>query len=125
MAAHNEIGQQGEDLACGYLEAKGYQIWDRNYRVEKAEIDIIAFNGTELHFVEVKTRSNTSLNAPEESITKKKKDDLAKAGSFYLFERQLLNFPAVFDVIAIGMDNPEHPMIKHIEDAFRPGKSIF
>ncbi|MEL7341821.1 MAG: YraN family protein, partial [Bacteroidota bacterium] len=60
MAAHNELGQQGEDIAAGYLEAKGFQILDRNYRFQKGEIDIVALmlDPAELVFVEVKTRSD-------------------------------------------------------------------
>lgn len=121
MAAHNELGKQGEDTAAGFLEAKGYHIMDRNYRFEKAEVDIVALQlePAELVFVEVKTRSNTELIHPEESVTPKKKKLIFKAADSYIYEKQMSTVPVRFDIIAIGMDNPEHPMIHHIEDAFR------
>ena len=42
MAEHNELGQLGEDLAVDFLQKNGYEILDRNWRFQKAEIDIIA-----------------------------------------------------------------------------------
>ncbi|MEL6256096.1 MAG: YraN family protein [Bacteroidota bacterium] len=121
MASHNDLGKKGEDIAAGFLEAKGYHIMDRNYRYEKAEVDMVALQlePAELVFVEVKTRSNTALNHPENAISEKKKSLIFKAADSYIYEKQMSTVPVRFDVIAIGMDNPEHPMIHHIEDAFR------
>lgn len=121
MAHHNELGKKGEDIAAGFLEAKGYHIMDRNYRFMKAEVDLVALQlePAELVFVEVKTRSNTELNHPEDAISEKKKKLIFKAADSYIYEKQMSTVPVRFDVIAIGMDNPEHPMIHHIEDAFR------
>jgi len=121
MAKHYDLGKQGEELAAGFLEAKGYQVMDRNYRFQKAEIDIVALRlePAELVFVEVKTRSNTQESFPEESITLQKRKLIFKAADSYIYEKQLLTVPVRFDIIAISMDDPEHPLIHHIEDAFR------
>ena len=121
MASHNDLGKKGEDIAAGFLEAKGYHIMDRNYRFEKAEVDMVALqlDPAELVFVEVKTRSNTELNHPENAVSEKKKALIFKAADSCIYEKQMSTVPVRFDVIAIGMDNPEHPMIHHIEDAFR------
>ncbi len=121
MAAHNDLGTKGENIAAGFLEAKGYTILDQNYRFHRAEVDIVALRlePAELVFVEVKTRSNTNYSYPEEAVTKAKKKSMFRVADSYVYERQMGNVPIRFDIIAIGMDNPEHPLIHHIEDAFR------
>jgi len=121
MAKHNELGKTGEDIAADFLSAKGYQILDRNYRFQRAEIDIVALmlEPAELVFVEVKTRSNTQAQYPEQEVGETKKKLLFKAADSYLYEKQMTTVPMRFDIIAIGMDQPEHPLIHHIEDAFR------
>ncbi|MEL7339791.1 MAG: YraN family protein [Bacteroidota bacterium] len=122
MAAHNDLGKKGEEIATGFLEAKGYNILDRNYRYEKGEIDIVALRLTpaEVVFVEVKTRATFSkANPPEAAVSPEKQKKLFKVADSYLYEKQLTSVPSRFDIIAISMDNPEHPMIHHIEDAFR------
>ena len=42
MAYHNELGKIGEQLAADYLSRNGYEILERNFYYDKAEIDIIA-----------------------------------------------------------------------------------
>ena len=58
MAAHNELGQWGENLATEYLRSKGYVIIDRDWRSGHRDLDIIAEDGDVVVFVEVKTRRN-------------------------------------------------------------------
>lgn len=128
MARHNEIGKLGEDLAAQYLESQGFRIFDRNYNFERAEVDIVAYwenpenpaATAQLHFVEVKTLSNTSMRKPEEAVDTTKQANMAKVASFYLWERQLTTVPTVFSVIAVGLDNPAEPEIVFYEDVFRP-----
>ena len=57
MANHNDLGHQGEQLAVDYLLKQGYSILARNYRFQKAEIDIIAQKNSVLIILEVKTRN--------------------------------------------------------------------
>ena len=45
---------------------------------------------------------------------------MAKVAKFYCWERQLINIPAVFDVIAVSLDDPDNPKIEHFEDVYRP-----
>lgn len=69
MAAKDELGRRGEQLAAAFLEGEGLKIIDRNWRCTQGEIDLIALDGDNLVFVEVKTRSGTSFGHPLESIT--------------------------------------------------------
>ena len=56
MAQHNELGKKSEQLAVDYLLENNYQIIERNYRFDKAEVDIIASLNDILANIEVKTR---------------------------------------------------------------------
>jgi putative endonuclease len=66
------LGKWGEQLAVEHLTGLGYQIIAVNHRTPFGEIDIIAQDGNELVFVEVKTRSSNALGNPEGSVTSKK-----------------------------------------------------
>ena len=68
MAAHNELGKWGEDLASDYLEQKGYTIMERDWKSGRRDIDIIARDGNIVVFVEVKTRRSSVFGEPEEAI---------------------------------------------------------
>ena len=69
MAAKDELGKRGEDLAAAYLAQAGFAIVERNWRCPQGEIDIVARDGDETVFVEVKTRSSTAFGHPLEAIT--------------------------------------------------------
>ena len=73
MALHNELGKLGETLAANFLQANGYTIVERNWRVNRIEIDLIARLDDTLIFVEVKTRSSDYFGSPEVFVTKRKK----------------------------------------------------
>lgn len=118
---HIELGQKGEDLAAGLLQAKGYHVLDRNYRFERAEVDIIAMQiePAELVFVEVKARSKADGPFPETAVTLSKQKQIFKAADAYIYEKQYRTVPIRFDVIAIQAAETADPLISHFEDAFR------
>ena len=116
MATHNELGREGEQLACSYLQAKGYAILHRNYRYRKAEIDIIAKLGELLVIVEVKYRSNNYVANIAEAVNKKKINLLVMAADHYVSSHDL-KLEVRFDIITI-LKNSDTPTIEHIEDAF-------
>ena len=120
MAQHNELGQLGEQLAANFLQANGYTILARNWRVNRVEIDIIAELNDTLIFVEVKTRSSDFFGAPETAVTKRKKRLLAAAASAYM-EQSGHDWAIRFDIISIVMQLGETPKLEHFEDAFFPG----
>ena len=67
MAAHNELGKIGEDIARKYLLKKGNKLLKKNYRFGRHEVDMILFNGKEIVVVEVKTRSSPFMAGPEKT----------------------------------------------------------
>jgi len=72
MSQHNEVGKIGEGIARGFLEKKGYEVMEQNYRTKYAEIDLVAQEKRELVFVEVRTKIGENFGTPEETINDKK-----------------------------------------------------
>lgn len=68
MAAHNELGTWGEQCAVEYLRRKGYVILERDWKSGHRDLDIIAFDGATMVFVEVKTRRNRMFADPEMAV---------------------------------------------------------
>lgn len=97
----NELGVKGENLAVRYLKKRGYRIIERNYRIKLGEIDIIAEQGDNLVFIEVKTRSGSSFGSPLESITVQKQKQLSKVALEYICKKKCHQLPARFDVVGI------------------------
>lgn len=117
MANHNELGKDGEQIAVDLLQQKGYTIIDRNWRFQKAEIDIIAQKDSKtLVIVEVKTRSNSFIGNPEEFVSQKKIKLLVKAANEFVMSKNL-NVEVRFDIIAI-IKNSKYQKVEHLEDAF-------
>jgi putative endonuclease len=112
------LGKKGEDLAAAYLEENGIRVLERNYHFMKAEIDIIAYNGRQIIFVEVKTRTRTYFGNPEEAVTKKKKESMYKAAEAWLYERKMDGAPVRFDIISVVLKSDSTPVINHFESAF-------
>jgi len=115
QASHLATGSNGEDRAVAHLRQQGYTILQRNYRVGKAEIDIIARKDGILVFVEVKTRANDHFGYPEESVSSRKQRMLLNAAESYIIQTGWEQ-DIRFDIIAITLSNP--PELFHIEDAF-------
>ncbi|AZJ34716.1 YraN family protein [Tenacibaculum singaporense] len=116
MAQHNELGKKGEQLAIDYLVKNGYTIIEKNYRFQKAEVDIIAQNRDVLAVVEVKTRSTAYFGNPQDFVNPKKIKLLVTAIDDYVIKYDL-DVEIRFDIIAIIKQRNEF-VIEHIEDAF-------
>ncbi|PKB82207.1 MAG: YraN family protein [SAR202 cluster bacterium Io17-Chloro-G9] len=68
-SARSKLGDWGEEAAGHFLLGQGFTILDRKYRCRWGEIDLVARDGEELVFVEVRTRRNSAFGTPEESVT--------------------------------------------------------
>ena len=116
MGKHNDFGQLGEQLAADLLVKKGYQIRFRNFRYQKAEIDIIAQQGPVLAIVEVKSRSSDHLQHITETVSQKKMRMLVQAADHYVTEH-LLEVEVRFDLITV-LKKGKGFSLEHIENAF-------
>jgi len=116
MAQHNELGKKGEELAVDFLVKNGYTIRDKNWRYQKAEVDIIAEKEDILAVVEVKTRSSIDFGNPQDFVNPKKIKLLVAAIDEYVISKDL-DIEVRFDIIAIVKQNNKF-VIEHLEDAF-------
>jgi len=123
MKNRQQKGLEGENIAAGYLEARGYDLLERRYRFGHKEIDLIARKGDVVVFVEVKNRRSDSFGPVNLSITPRKQRNLVAAAEGYLFEKGLLEGRGQyrFDVILLHPPgNDGEARLEHITDAFRP-----
>jgi len=117
MAEKNETGKTGELTACSFLRINGYTILETNWRYRRYELDIIAKSGDELVVVEVKTRSEKYLVAPEDAVDRKKIRHIVSATNAYI-RRYDVELPVRFDIICLVKQEQSYIVERHIEDAF-------
>ena len=111
-------GALGEQAAVDYLRQNGFMIVERNYRIGRSEVDIIASRYDELHFVEVKTRKFGSMTAPEEAITEQKLRAMRRAASVYMAQHHSMLEPC-FSLIAIDMVGERVESLRFVENALQ------
>ncbi|CAN5382386.1 YraN family protein [soil metagenome] len=114
-----QTGNQGEQLAVEYLQAKGYVVVARNWRFNKAELDIVCQKDGITIFVEVKTRRSTAFGLPEEGVTLTKQKHLARGANAYILAFDI-HTDVRFDILSIMLAKGKPAEILHIEDAFFP-----
>jgi putative endonuclease len=95
------LGAFGESWAVGHLSRLGYHVLDRNVRYRSGEIDIVARDGADLVFVEVKCRRSARYGSPESSITAKRYARLARVIEEYLSRHDLMPASYRVDVVAL------------------------
>jgi putative endonuclease len=109
--AHFELGELGEALAVEHLEQVGYRIVASNFSlpigrnlrdaVVKAEIDVVAYDGPMLCFVEVKTRASDAFAPPQANVDLRKRRQIARAGFAYRRMLGVMNAPYRYDVVTV------------------------
>lgn len=109
------IGIEGEDAAMEWLRDRGYYIVERNWRVGRYEIDIIAEHYDTLHFVEVKTRKSGSWQSAYDSIDEQKIRSLRRGAAYYRATRQSRR-NIQFDLIAVEHDDNGILSIEYTEN---------
>jgi putative endonuclease len=113
------VGRRGEELAARYLQELGLTVIDRNVRMAWGEIDLVARQGDELVFVEVKTRIGDQSTAPDEIVGVGKLARLERMSAAYV---ERLGDPDVdwrVDVVAVVIGrNGRVVRIDHVPGAF-------
>ena len=108
---HFELGRRGEALALEYLERAGYQIVAANFSIPigrntrdaivNAEIDIVAYDGPVLCFIEVKTRASDDFAPPQVNVDLRKRRQIARAARGYRRMLRLTAAPYRYDVVTV------------------------
>ncbi|HLL74618.1 MAG TPA: YraN family protein [Pyrinomonadaceae bacterium] len=126
VAAHLALGERGERLAADLLERAGYRLVAANFKlpvgrnlrgaIVQAEIDLVAYDGDTLCFVEVKTRRSDEFAAPEANVDLRKQRQITRAARAYRRAFGLGNAPHRYDVVSLvippesaGADAPARP----------------
>ena len=110
-APHFELGRRGEALAIQHLERAGYRIVAANFSVPigrnmrdvliNAEIDVVAYDGPMLCFIEVKTRVSDEFTPPQANVDLRKRRQIARAARGYRRMLGLMNAPYRYDVVTV------------------------
>ena len=113
------LGNRGERTAERYLASQGMRILARSFRTRRGEIDLVALDGPQVVFVEVKTRVDHRTGHPAEAVGPAKQEKLTELALEFLKKHRLLDRSARFDVVAVTWpDSSGEPCIQHIRNAF-------
>lgn len=128
----HQLGLQGEQAAIRYLTKKGFRIIETNWLLRSGtnlnrklggkggnEIDIIAYDGPTLVFVEVKTRRTERFGHPESAVNRIKQQRIFQTANSYIRIKGL-NVNVRFDIISIVGNSPENFCVTHLPNAFFP-----
>ena len=117
VAPHIALGRRGERLAADYLCARGYELVASNFKtgvgrnrrgaVVQAEIDLVAYDGPVLCFIEVKTRRSDWFAAPEANVDLRKQRQVTRAARAYRRRLGLSGARVRYDVVAVILPPPD------------------
>jgi len=111
-----QLGDWGEHWAAQFLQTQGYEVAERNWRCAAGELDLIAWEGGCLVFVEVRTRRGRSYGTPEESVTAAKQAKLIELAQIYMQEHPKLECNWRIDVVAVELRRGQ-PRVNLIRNA--------
>lgn len=126
MARHLQTGMAGENAVLQYLQKRGYQLLERNWRYHRCEIDLIFLLGFELVFVEVKTRTLSSAKSEEQpGISPAQQERIFDAACAYA-EKHEYQCEMRFDLATVLLAPDGYLLeINHYPNAFFPGMPFF
>lgn len=99
------LGNWGERVARNFLADKGYRVLETGFRSAWGEVDIVARDGDELVFVEVRTRRGAALGTPQESVTRAKAGRLIATAQSYMEEKGVTGADWRIDLVSIVLDS--------------------
>ena len=104
MTRTRQLGQDGEAVAVAHVRRLGWQVLDRNWRPGgelRGELDLVAVDGDDTVFCEVKTRSGSGAGNPLEAVTPAKIRQLRRLAHAWLAEHDRPYSAVRFDVIGV------------------------
>jgi len=113
-------GEKGEKIAARFLQSRGYEILETNWRWSTLEIDLICKNQEDLIFIEVKYRNDNRFGDPVDFVDDQKMENLSIAAAHYLEEKKHTG-SIRFDVIGIRPGKGNIYKIRHLKDVFFAG----
>ena len=121
-SSNRRLGEWGERQARLHLEDKGYSLLANNFRCRAGEIDIVARQGDQVVFVEVKARRGDAYGRAEESISPARANRLADVAEEFMQTRMAGEFDSGtawrIDLVCLNMDRQGRLLsVNHIENA--------
>jgi putative endonuclease len=107
MTSRAETGRRAEELAAAFLKSKGFEVVERNFRAKVGEIDVIAKDGDEMVFVEVRARSGRGFGGAAASVDGAKRRRVIRAARVWLAARGW-DGACRFDVVTLDSGRLEH-----------------
>ena len=110
------FGRRSELDGAAYLRTLGYRVVASGYRTRAGEIDLIAWDGNVLVFIEVKALHSTA--PPENAVGPRKQQRVMRAAKSYLSQYRLHDVSYRFDILAVSVREGGKPEFRHLRDAF-------
>lgn len=113
MRAKDGVGAYGERVAARYLAERGWEVLERNWRGRSGELDIVARDGADLVFVEVKTRTGLAFGHPAEAVTATKMARLRRLAAEWVADRGVHGTGMRIDVVAVVRRRRGAAVVEH------------
>jgi putative endonuclease len=117
MNLRQDTGRYGEDRAAIYLQDRGYEIVDRNWRCRIGEIDIVARENNRIVFIEVKTRNGSGFGHPFEAISPDKVARMRRLATEWCVVKQVVGVQVRLDAIAVLISGGR-VFIEHLKEVY-------
>jgi putative endonuclease len=112
------FGRQSEIDGAAYLRSVGFRVIASGYRTRAGEIDLVAWDGDVLVFVEVKALHSAA--PPEDAVGHRKQQRVIRAARAYMSQYHLNTAPHRFDILAVTARPGQPPEFRLLRDAFAP-----
>ncbi|QYO65331.1 YraN family protein [Leptolyngbya sp. 7M] len=126
------VGSKGESLAAEYLTRVGYRLVMSNFKTPlgrnangaeiTGEIDIIALDGDNLCFIEVKTRMQNDIASPAQAVTLRKQRQIIRTAKIYRQIFGVQQMPIRYDVVSVVLGHFDSPSIELMKGFFDESK---
>lgn len=110
-------------MAADFMREQGYRVLERNWRCTSGELDLVCSHGSDLVFVEVKTRTKSSMGRAGESLPAGQKSRLVRAASQYLSRNNLWSKSCRFDLVALEI-RENHVNLEHVSNVIDFGEAL-
>ena len=115
----SKLGELGEQMACDFLQTRGHQILDRNWRGGHLEIDIASEAADGLHFVEVKAPKAPVTTSIDDQVNSVKRKRISAAALKYSNNKNLAGREVFFDIVSV-LFNGQETTVRYIPQAWIP-----
>ncbi|HUG27066.1 MAG TPA: YraN family protein [Gemmatimonadales bacterium] len=113
------LGHEGEEAAVAFLEARGWRVLERRFRLGHHDIDLIIRQGRQVAFVEVKTRRSHRFGSPLEALGFRQRRAQSKVAMVWVQRHGRPDDEYRFDLIVVDQSAPDAVRVEHVEDAWR------